>query len=71
MLSELSSQLKGAWNPVEVGRVNGHVLRLARFEGEYHWHSHPDSDELFIVLEGKISMRTSAGEILLGEGGGR
>lgn len=35
-----------------INRVNGSCLRLAVFEGEYRWHYHPTSDELFIVVEG-------------------
>jgi len=37
-----------------MNRVNGCCLRLAVFEGQYRWHKHPKSDELFIVLEGAM-----------------
>lgn len=35
-----------------INRVNGSCLRLAVFDGEYRWHYHPKSDELFIVVDG-------------------
>jgi len=34
--------------------VNENCMRLAVFEGEYRWHNHPDSDELFLVMAGKL-----------------
>jgi mannose-6-phosphate isomerase-like protein (cupin superfamily) len=34
--------------------VNGSVVRLGVFQGEYHWHKHDDDDEFFYVLEGQL-----------------
>ena len=39
-----------------LSNVNGECLRLAVFEGEYRWHKHPDSDELFLVVAGKLQI---------------
>lgn len=39
-----------------LSNVNGECLRLAVFEGEYRWHCHPDSDELFLVVTGKLQI---------------
>ncbi|MBN8737815.1 MAG: cupin domain-containing protein [Xanthomonadales bacterium] len=39
-----------------LSNVNGECLRLAVFEGEYRWHCHPDSDELFLVAAGKLQI---------------
>ena len=36
--------------------VNHDCLRLAVFEGEYRWHQHPDSDELFLVVAGTLQI---------------
>jgi mannose-6-phosphate isomerase-like protein (cupin superfamily) len=36
--------------------INEHCMRLAVFEGEYRWHSHPDSDELFLVVAGELQI---------------
>jgi mannose-6-phosphate isomerase-like protein (cupin superfamily) len=41
---------------VVVNRVNESCLRLAAFEVEYRWHFHPDSDELFIVVDGTLEI---------------
>jgi len=39
-----------------INRVNDSCLRLAVFEGDYRWHYHPTSDELFIVVEGCLAI---------------
>lgn len=44
--------------------VNGDCLRLAVFEGEYRWHHHPDSDELFLVVAGRLQIDFAGGETL-------
>ena len=41
---------------VVINRVNESCLRLAAFEVEYPWHFHPDSDELFIVVDGTLEI---------------
>ena len=45
------------WYPVEVARVNDHVIRVALYKGEYHWHKHDNEDEFFYVLQGRITIQ--------------
>ena len=44
------------WAPRIVARYNDHEVRLVRVEGEFIWHMHEDSDELFLVLDGELAM---------------
>lgn len=39
-----------------LSNVNNDCMRMSVFEGEYRWHYHPDSDELFLVVEGKLQI---------------
>lgn len=41
--------------------VNTDCIRLAVFEGEYRWHQHPDSDELFLVVAGTLQIDLEGG----------
>jgi mannose-6-phosphate isomerase-like protein (cupin superfamily) len=41
--------------------VNDDCMRLSVFEGEYRWHSHPDSDELFLVVAGELEIDFEGG----------
>jgi mannose-6-phosphate isomerase-like protein (cupin superfamily) len=52
----------------ELSAINDHCLRIAVFEGEYRWHRHPDSDELFVVVEGCLEIDLDGGVVVLGPG---
>lgn len=41
--------------------VNEDCMRLSVFEGEYRWHHHPDSDELFLVVAGELQIEFEGG----------
>jgi mannose-6-phosphate isomerase-like protein (cupin superfamily) len=41
--------------------INKECMRLAVFEGEYPWHYHPDSDELFLVVAGELQIEFEGG----------
>jgi len=44
------------WAPRIVARYNDNEVRLAKAEGDFQWHSHADSDELFLVVKGTLTM---------------
>jgi mannose-6-phosphate isomerase-like protein (cupin superfamily) len=45
------------WSPKVVGELNGQHVRLAKFKGEFVWHSHDEADELFMVIDGSFDMQ--------------
>ena len=53
------------YSNVVLNRVNASCLRLAVFEGEYRWHHHPASDELFLVVEGRLEIDLAEGRRLV------
>jgi mannose-6-phosphate isomerase-like protein (cupin superfamily) len=56
------------WSPRTVAVMNDYDVRVVKTHGEFTWHSHPDTDELFLVLAGSLTIRTEAGEVTLGPG---
>lgn len=44
------------WAPRIIARYNENEVRLVKVEGEFMWHQHPDTDELFLVLHGTLDM---------------
>lgn len=71
-LSDKFATFNEHWAPRLAARYNGNEVRLAKVEGEFHWHSHPDTDELFLVVEGKLDMefrdrteRMSEGDMII------
>jgi len=39
-----------------VAKMNDYEFKLVKFKGEFVWHSHPDTDETFIILDGRMMM---------------
>jgi mannose-6-phosphate isomerase-like protein (cupin superfamily) len=56
------------WSPRIVARYNGNKIFLAKARGEFVWHSHPETDDLFLVLEGRLTIQLRDGDIELGPG---
>jgi mannose-6-phosphate isomerase-like protein (cupin superfamily) len=55
----LAEKLRGFsdhWAPRIVARYNDHEVRLVKVEGEFIWHQHDDTDELFLVLDGELDI---------------
>ena len=44
------------WAPRIVARYNDNDVRLVKVDGEFIWHQHADTDELFLVLDGTLDM---------------
>ncbi|HZT11405.1 MAG TPA: cupin domain-containing protein [Candidatus Baltobacteraceae bacterium] len=55
-LDEKFALFSETWSQKIVGELNDFYVKLARLEGEFVWHHHETEDELFLVLEGAISM---------------
>ena len=51
---QLADACQFRWYNQTLCQVNGSVVRLGVFEGEYHWHKHDDDDEFFYVVEGQL-----------------
>ena len=56
------------WAPRIVGELNGQYVKLAKFNGEFMWHSHANEDELFLVIKGTLKIELRDGLITLNEG---
>jgi mannose-6-phosphate isomerase-like protein (cupin superfamily) len=50
------------WSPRIVTTVNDYDVRIAKVQGEYVWHSHQNTDEFFMVLDGELSIGLRAEE---------
>lgn len=55
-LAEKLDSFSEHWAPRIVARYNDNEVRLVRVEGEFIWHSHAETDELFLVVEGELDM---------------
>jgi mannose-6-phosphate isomerase-like protein (cupin superfamily) len=66
-LKHEASQIEKAYKNIVLSQMNTSCLRLSVIEGDYPWHYHPHSDELFLVLEGNLLIELVDGrELRLG-----
>lgn len=56
------------WQPKVIAQMNDYQFKLARLEGNFLWHSHADTDETFIVLEGRLRIDFRDGFVELNAG---
>jgi mannose-6-phosphate isomerase-like protein (cupin superfamily) len=56
------------WEPVTVATVNDYDVRVVKTMGEFSRHSHPETDELFLVLSGTLTIRLDDRDVTLGPG---
>ncbi len=67
-LAEKLATVSEPWQPRVVGQFNGHDLMVAKLKGEFTWHQHDDTDDLFLVLKGSVTIRLREGDVTLGPG---
>ncbi|MEQ9248905.1 MAG: cupin domain-containing protein [Nitratireductor sp.] len=67
-LSEKLSLFSEHWSPRIVGSYNGNDLLVVKVKGEFVWHSHEETDDFFLVLKGRITIRMREGDVELGPG---
>ena len=56
-LSSKLAQIDEHWSPRTVATFNGHDVMVVKVKGEFVWHSHDDTDDLFLVLSGRLTIR--------------
>jgi mannose-6-phosphate isomerase-like protein (cupin superfamily) len=52
---------EGHWQPRTVCEYNGNDVMVAKIEGDYTWHSHPDTDDFFLVIKGEMEIDLEGG----------
>ena len=49
-------KIAGSWKPHVAGELNGQMVKLVKFTGEFVWHHHDNEDEMFLVVKGRFRM---------------
>ena len=60
--------LDGPFRPAIVGYFNGHKICVVEVLGEFVWHRHPETDDFFLVLDGRLEIELEGGAVELGPG---
>lgn len=56
------------WAPRVIAQMNDYQFKLVKLEGEFVWHTHPDTDEAFLVLKGTMEIAFRDGVVTVGAG---
>ncbi len=56
------------WKPKIVADYNGNDVIVVKVQGEFVWHSHPETDDFFLVLKGRLRIRMRDGDVVLAPG---
>jgi mannose-6-phosphate isomerase-like protein (cupin superfamily) len=67
-LEDKLSKFSEHWSPKVIAEMNDYQFKLVKIEGEFVWHDHPDTDEVFIVIEGTMQIEFEDRTIELREG---
>ena len=67
-LAEKLGKIAEHWQPRVVAELNDYQFKLVKIEGDFVWHSHADTDEAFIVIEGQLRIDFRDGAVTLGPG---
>src|SRR3954462_11233224 len=67
-LAEKLDSFSERWSPKIVARYNDNEVRLVKTSGEFVWHKHDETDELFLILEGEFDMDFRDGTVTVKPG---
>ena len=65
---QVAENLKELWSPRIIAEVDDSFVKVAKIKGEFPWHSHEMEDELFMVLDGELSIELEDSRVKLTTG---
>ena len=67
-LAEKLALFSEYWSPRTVARLNEYDIMVVKVQGEFVWHKHDDTDDFFLVLKGRLTVRLRDRDVVLGPG---
>ena len=67
-LKDKLAKFSDHWSPKVIAELNDYQFKLVKIQGEFVWHNHPDTDEVFIVIEGSMKIEFENETVQLNEG---
>lgn len=62
------SKFDDHWAPRVIAEMNDYQFKVVKIQGEFVWHDHKDTDEVFIVISGKMEIEFRDGKVEIGPG---
>jgi Cupin domain len=54
------------WSPKKIAQINDYDVRIVKLQGDFTWHKHDDTEELFLVLSGELTIQMRDSNVVLG-----
>ncbi len=67
-LAEKFARFSDLWSPKVVGRLDGYEIKLVKVAGEFVWHKHDDADEMFLIVDGGLTIQLRDRDVVLEAG---
>jgi mannose-6-phosphate isomerase-like protein (cupin superfamily) len=67
-LEDRFSKFADLWSPKVIARLNDYEIKAVRLNGEFVWHQHDGTDELFLVVDGQLTIQLRDRDVRLGPG---
>ena len=67
-LKDKLSKFSDHWSPKVIAEMNDYQFKLVKIKGDFVWHNHEDTDEVFIVIEGSMKIEFEGRVVELDEG---
>ncbi|WP_018754256.1 cupin domain-containing protein [Paenibacillus terrigena] len=67
-LNEKLSKINDLWSPNVIGELNDYQFKLIKIAGDFEWHSHQDTDKVFMTLEGEMIIDFRDGQVKISKG---
>lgn len=67
-LAQKAALIDQQWSPRVVAEMNEYQFKVVRIEGEFIWHSHPETDEAFFVIAGTLRIDLPHGSVYVAPG---
>jgi len=65
-VQEALAMVAGHWQPHRLTSINDYDVKVVKLQGEFVWHTHPDTDELFMVVRGELTIQLRDRDVILG-----
>ena len=56
------------WSPKIIGEMNDSYVKIAKLQGEFVWHHHEHEDEMFLIIQGSLTIRLRERDLVVNEG---
>jgi|SRR5581483_5584099 len=67
-LADAFGRFDELWSPRIIADLNDYHVKVVKVQGEFVWHTHAETDELFLVIDGVLTIRLRNGDVRVGPG---